>query len=55
MAMEKAVIATNFSGPTAYLTDENSYPLRYEEEDGNVETQCVTRSYQHQLLPFNVI
>lgn len=24
------VIATNWSGPTAYLTEENGFPLRYE-------------------------
>ena len=28
MAMEKAVIATNHSGPSAFLTKNNSYPLR---------------------------
>ena len=28
MAMEKAVIATNHSGPSAFLTRDNSYPLR---------------------------
>ena len=47
MAMEKAVIATNFSGPTAYLTDQNSYPLRYEEEDATVAAKCVATSYSY--------
>ena len=28
MASGLPVIATNFSGPTAFLTDDNSYPLR---------------------------
>ena len=28
MAMGKPVIATDWSGPTAYLTDDNGYPLR---------------------------
>lgn len=26
--MEKPVIATNWSGPTAFMTEENSFPLR---------------------------
>eukprot|EP00736_Rhodelphis_marinus_P005640 Rmarinus@m.9905 len=30
MAMGLPVIATNWSGPTAYLTEENGYPLRVE-------------------------
>lgn len=38
MAMELPVITTNWSGPTEFLTDENSYPLPYdgmsEVEDG---------------------
>lgn len=29
MAMGKAVIATNFSGPTAYLSDDNAFPLHF--------------------------
>ena len=29
MAMELPVIVTNFSGPTEYLTDSNSYPIGY--------------------------
>ena len=28
MAMELPVIVTNYSGPTEYLTEENSFPLR---------------------------
>ncbi|XP_042475292.1 uncharacterized protein LOC122057306 [Macadamia integrifolia] len=31
MAMSLAVIATNWSGPTEYLTEENSYPLPVDE------------------------
>lgn len=30
MAMELPVIVTNFSGPTAYLSEAVGYPLRYE-------------------------
>lgn len=30
MAMSVPVIATNWSGPTAYLTEENGYPLAVE-------------------------
>ena len=30
MAMGLPVVATNFSGPTAYLTRANSHPLRVE-------------------------
>jgi glycosyltransferase involved in cell wall biosynthesis len=29
MAMGLPVIATNWSGPTEYMTEHNSYPLRY--------------------------
>lgn len=31
MAMELPVIVTNWSGPTEYLTEENSYPLRVDQ------------------------
>lgn len=34
MAMALPVIATNWSGPTEYMTETNSYPLR---SDGLVE------------------
>eukprot|EP00238_Polyblepharides_amylifera_P011874 CAMPEP_0196591410 /NCGR_PEP_ID=MMETSP1081-20130531/69530_1 /TAXON_ID=36882 /ORGANISM="Pyramimonas amylifera, Strain CCMP720" /LENGTH=414 /DNA_ID=CAMNT_0041914765 /DNA_START=201 /DNA_END=1445 /DNA_ORIENTATION=+ len=30
MAMSLPIIATNWSGPTEYMTEENSYPLQYE-------------------------
>lgn len=32
MAMELPVIATNWSGPTEFMTEENSYPLPIEPE-----------------------
>ena len=34
MAMELPVIVTNFSGPTAYLTDDNAFPLSFTLGDG---------------------
>ena len=30
MAMGLPIIATNWSGPTEYMSAENSYPLRYD-------------------------
>mmetsp|Transcript_33849 Transcript_33849/g.106953 ORF Transcript_33849/g.106953 Transcript_33849/m.106953 type:complete len:116 (-) Transcript_33849:92-439(-) len=30
MSMELPIIATNWSGPTAFMTPENAYPLRYD-------------------------
>ena len=45
MSMELPVIVTNSSGPTAYMTDANSYPLR---SDGLEEgTGFATPSRQH--------
>lgn len=32
MACGLPVIATNWSGPTAYLTDKNGFPLKYAED-----------------------
>ena len=33
--MELPVIVTNFSGPTAYLTDDNAFPLSFTLGDGD--------------------
>ena len=41
MAMALPVIATNFSGPTAYLTERNGYPLPVEGVDGAGVCVCV--------------
>eukprot|EP00959_Pyramimonas_sp_CCMP1952_P109583 2292142-Pyramimonas_sp.AAC.1 len=37
MAMAKAVITTNFSGATEYLTEDNAYPLPVEKVDATGE------------------
>ena len=35
MAMTLPVIVTDYSGPAAYLTEANSYPLRYRPPHGS--------------------
>jgi hypothetical protein len=44
MAMELPVVVTNATGPTAYITDANSYPLRYTKHHTDGKVEPTTRS-----------
>ena len=47
--MELPVIVTNFSGPTAYLTDDNAFPIRVTKVHANRQAEPDNKHLREQM------